>query len=212
MELRQGDSQGLGQLRLRSLASQPCTQLVLRLLQTAPPPPQFTRTPVERTQLIQDRSPDAEFHVRLELHFSPRIELAQCVEQAEHSGLHQVLERDVARQPAVDAPGDVAHLWQQLQQPGIAGGSLAHNSCVVARRGWPVAPRAVQLFQWCCGDGQYAEVAFHGGTLFFAVPCLGTISRVRRNFYPLISRRSEEACPRLSSATFAPRLHQMPAE
>ena len=44
------------------------------------------------------------------------IELVQRVNQAHYPGVHQVLERDMARQALVNPPRDVAHLRQLFQQ------------------------------------------------------------------------------------------------
>ena len=88
----------------------------MRFFQPSRLAPQVTRTPVEFTQAVEDRSPDAKLCIRSELHLLAAIEFLQRIDQSNDPGMHEILQQHVTRQAIVYAAGDVTDLGQLLHQ------------------------------------------------------------------------------------------------
>ena len=78
------------------------------------------RAPVGGPQAVQDGPADAEFGVGFQLHVARGIELVHRVDQPQHTGVHQVFERNLRGQALVNAPRDVLHLGQVLGEQLLA--------------------------------------------------------------------------------------------
>ena len=100
--------------------------------------PQLARSPVHFAQAVEDGAADAKLGVGAELHVLGLIELVERVDQSDDSRMHEIFERHMARQPFMDAAGQVADLRQLFEQdavplflvlPGGVGlrGVLAHS-------------------------------------------------------------------------------------
>jgi hypothetical protein len=79
-----------------------------------------SRAPVDLPQAVENGAANPELGVVLELYVLARIVFPHRVQQAENSGVHQVFQRHLRRQPVVDAPGDVPHLGQMLEHDPLA--------------------------------------------------------------------------------------------
>ena len=82
--------------------------------------PQLARTPVHFAQAVENGAADAELGVGAELHVLGVIELVEGVDQPDHAGMHQIFERDMARQPLVDAAREITDLGQLFEQDAVA--------------------------------------------------------------------------------------------
>jgi len=83
---------------------------------------QVARAPVEFAETVKDSAPDAELGVRTELHVLGQIELVEGVDESEDAGIDQVFEGHVARQPIVNAAGDVADMGKLFHEHALAFG------------------------------------------------------------------------------------------
>ncbi len=63
---------------------------------------------------------NSKFGVGLELHVLARIEFFNRVDQSHHAGMDQIVQRHLRGQPVVNAPRDVFHLRQMLEQKLLA--------------------------------------------------------------------------------------------
>ena len=82
------------------------------------------RGPIELAQAVENRALDAVLGVAREGNLFFGIEFAGGVEQAEDSGVNQIVDIDVDRQVFVDANGDGFDEGQVLQHHAVAAGHL----------------------------------------------------------------------------------------
>jgi hypothetical protein len=82
--------------------------------------PDRARHPVERAQLVDDRSADARHREGLELDLAARVESLDRADQAEKAIRDEVLLVDVRRQAGSDAPGDELHERRVRQDEPVA--------------------------------------------------------------------------------------------
>ena len=64
---------------------------------------------------VHDRASNSELCIRAEVHIPLVIETIDRVDEPKCSRLHQITERDIGRQPVVDAPRDVLHFGEVTQ-------------------------------------------------------------------------------------------------
>ena len=104
------------QLRLGGRVPQLGLQLLDRLFQAARLAAQVARAPVHVAQAVEDGAPNTELGVGGEAHILAGVVLVHGIDQSHDAGMQQVVERNVLRQPLMNAAGDVFHLRQLLQQ------------------------------------------------------------------------------------------------
>src|ERR1035438_9919163 len=101
---------------LRGRAAQLGLQLLRDGFQAAAFAAQVARTPVHVPQTVQNGSPNAELGIGGKAHLLVGVELVHGVDQAHDTGVQKIVERNVLRQPFVDAACDVFYLRQLFQQ------------------------------------------------------------------------------------------------
>src|SRR5690606_30269382 len=100
------------------------------------------RHPVAAADLVDHRAADADRGVGLEGRALVGLEIAGRVDQAEHAGLHQVVDLDAGRQARGEVVGDAAHEFAVLLDD-LGGGTLLVGAVTRGRDGvHAAAPRA----------------------------------------------------------------------
>src|SRR5271165_1199381 len=120
LQLLQGHPEFGRDFVFRGGAAQLQAELAVGFFDLARLAPQLARTPVHFAQTVEDGAADAELGVGTELHLLGTVKLVERVDQSEHAGMHQVLERHVAGQPFVDAACQVFDLGQLFEQDAVA--------------------------------------------------------------------------------------------
>ena len=105
----------------------------MHLLDPTPLAAQFAWSPVHLAQAVENRAADAELGIRSKLHMFPAVKLVQRINQANYACMHEIFQRDMARQPLMDAARQISNLRQLFQQDAIT--ILAVLPCGVSLRG-----------------------------------------------------------------------------
>src|ERR1700674_1796518 len=88
---------------------------------------QMARTPVQLTQTVQNGSANMKFRIGLKLDVLTWIKFFNCVDQPDHPGMDQILERHLRRQAVVYSAGDVTDLRQMFEQQALALLRILHG-------------------------------------------------------------------------------------
>src|SRR5579875_1247069 len=119
LELLQLHAQLGGDFFVAGGAAEGGVQAGMGLLDAARLAAQLARAPIEGAQAVENGAANAEFGVRGQGDVFAGVVLAHRVHQADDARLHQIVERDVARQAIMDAAGDQMHLGQLFQQAAL---------------------------------------------------------------------------------------------
>ena len=116
---------------------------------------QLPRTPVQRSQTVQNRAPDAKLRIAAELHLFGRVELGEGVHQPHHPGRNHILDIHMLGQTLVNAARQEANNGQVFEQhPLLLAGQhwkLHTAGRITARRSTaprrPLAPHRIRRFR-----------------------------------------------------------------
>jgi len=108
-----------GDLRLRGLAPKLRATIPDSFVQLTSLGAKCSRAPINLAEAIEYGAANAKFSVVLELNFFPWIVFFNWVDQAEDSGVDQIVEQNLRRQATVNAPSDESHLRQVPEQQRI---------------------------------------------------------------------------------------------
>src|SRR6202034_155248 len=86
----------------------------------------------QRAERVKDRPANPELRIALELHLLPVIELCERIDQPHHSSRDQVIQLDMLRQSLMNAPCNITHRGQMLQQQPVAIISHTALKCILS--------------------------------------------------------------------------------
>ena len=78
-------------------------------------------------QAVEDRAANAKLRVGFQLHVLRGIEFLDGVDQPQHTGVDQIVERNLRRQTVMDSPRDIANLRQMFQEQPFARGRISRT-------------------------------------------------------------------------------------
>src|SRR5208283_2667639 len=126
--LFQGHFKVRGYFRIRGGTPSFRGDFALSVFNPACLPAECPRAPIQLPETIENGAADAEPRIRFQQNIAMGIEFIHRVNQPKDSGMNQVIERNVRRKTVVDAPRDIANLWEVfLEQPLALHG--IENAC-----------------------------------------------------------------------------------